>query len=91
MSTDNLSCPKTVDWFVTSICNLKCGFCYGPEPEWKEDFSKAFKIVEKIIESQTRNVTLCGGDPMVHPGIYDIISMLRMGGKKVYSYIPQVQ
>lgn len=75
--------PKTIDWFVTSQCNLKCTFCYGPYPEM-EKVSLALDIAKCIIKSNSMNVTLCGGEPFVHKDIIDITNFLYQHKKNVF-------
>ena len=78
-----MNTPETIDWFVTSKCNLKCDFCYGPYPEIEN--RKIIKdIAYKISESNVANVTLCGGEPFVNPDIFEIIDILIDNGKNVY-------
>ncbi|WP_201578825.1 radical SAM protein [Psychrobacter sp. Pi2-52] len=78
-----MNIPETIDWFVTSKCNLKCDFCYGPYPESESrDILKS--IAQQISTSSIANVTLCGGEPFVNPDIFEIIDILLKDGKNVY-------
>ena len=78
-----MNIPETIDWFVTSKCNLKCDFCYGPYPE-SEIREILKKIAYQISNSSITNVTLCGGEPFVNPDIFEIIDILLEHGKNVY-------
>ena len=78
-----MNIPETIDWFVTSKCNLKCDFCYGPYPE-SESREILKKIAYQISNSSITNVTLCGGEPFVNPDIFEIIDILLEHGKNVY-------
>lgn len=78
-----LESPKTIDWFVTSLCNLDCSFCYGPYPtNEKQDIAK--QIAKQLIQSKTKNVTLCGGEPFIKKDIEEIIDILSAGKKDVF-------
>jgi MoaA/NifB/PqqE/SkfB family radical SAM enzyme len=54
----------SVDWWITSRCNLACDFCYGPEPG-RDPISLRKDILAAIEASSTDTVTLCGGEPLV--------------------------
>ncbi|AJW78292.1 radical SAM protein [Clavibacter michiganensis] len=56
--------PPSVDWWMTSRCNLTCDYCWGPVPT-KDDNSLRAIIAESILASQTPAVTFCGGEPLV--------------------------
>ena len=78
-----LDSPKTIDWFVTSLCNLDCSFCYGPYPT-NENKDIAKQIAVKLVDSNTKNVTLCGGEPFIKKDIEEIIDILIEGKKNVF-------
>jgi MoaA/NifB/PqqE/SkfB family radical SAM enzyme len=54
----------SVDWWITSRCNLACDFCYGPEPG-KDPRSLREGILDAIKASSADAVTLCGGEPLI--------------------------
>jgi MoaA/NifB/PqqE/SkfB family radical SAM enzyme len=60
--------PKTdipsVDWWMTSHCNLSCDFCYGPVPG-KDPVERRTGILEALAASSARVVTFCGGEPLL--------------------------
>jgi MoaA/NifB/PqqE/SkfB family radical SAM enzyme len=60
--------PKTeipsVDWWITSHCNLACDFCYGPVPR-KDAVERRHAILEALAASSARVVTFCGGEPLL--------------------------
>lgn len=68
---------------ITDVCNLHCEGCYrqhlsGHKPleQVKEEilFFKKWRNPD--------NVSLAGGDPLVHPQILDIIALIRQNGMK---------
>lgn len=54
----------SVDWWITSRCNLKCDFCYGPVPA-ADPSSLRDRISEAISDSPAQAVTFCGGEPLL--------------------------
>jgi len=62
-------------------CNLSCGYCNE-----YDDFSKPiplevmFARLDKLAELGTTALTLSGGEPLLHPGLEDIILGIRKRG-----------
>jgi MoaA/NifB/PqqE/SkfB family radical SAM enzyme len=54
----------SVDWWITSRCNLACDFCYGPKPG-RDPVSVRPAIAAAIEESSATAVTFCGGEPLL--------------------------
>jgi len=72
----------SVDWWMTSHCNLTCDFCYGPVPG-KDPVDRRDGILEAIAASSARVVTLCGGEPLLIRRIGEYAATLRRCGKSV--------
>jgi len=62
-------------------CNLSCGYCNE-----YDDFSKPiplevmFARLDKLAELGTTALTISGGEPLLHPGLEDIILGIRKRG-----------
>ena len=62
-------------------CNLSCGYCNE-----YDDFSKPiplevmFARLDRLAELGTTALTLSGGEPLLHPGLEEIISRIRRHG-----------
>jgi MoaA/NifB/PqqE/SkfB family radical SAM enzyme len=62
-------------------CNLACGYCNeydktsDPVP-----IDEMLKRIDKLAALGTSIVTISGGEPMMHPQIYDIIARIRHHG-----------
>lgn len=60
-------------------CNLNCGFC---DTSWANDRNAAYEemsgdgICDYILSTGIRNVTLTGGEPLLQPGIYELIESI---------------
>lgn len=75
------SAPYNISWEVTAACNLRCRHCcfsgqtYNPD----EDLSRecALNLVNDFIEHDVIKVMLTGGEPLMRPDIFEIISLLK--------------
>lgn len=59
-------------------CNLNCTYCdsrYACENEPALTMSIT-EIVEEVHNIGCKNVTITGGEPLLHPGVYDLIKQL---------------
>src|SRR5580704_9149847 len=71
----------SVDWWVTSRCNLACDFCYGPEPG-RDPAELRDAILEKLRESSAAAVTFCGGEPLLVRKVDEYAGILAKAGKQ---------
>jgi MoaA/NifB/PqqE/SkfB family radical SAM enzyme len=70
----------SVDWWITSHCNLACDFCYGPVPG-KDPIERRPEILEALAACSARVVTFCGGEPLTVRKIDAYAATLRQRGK----------
>jgi len=71
--------PVLINWSLTERCNLSCGFCFRFHD--KELNHKAKKtIIDKIIKSGVKRVTLTGGEPTLVKHLTNISNTLRLSG-----------
>ena len=70
----------SVDWWITSRCNLACDFCYGPVPG-KDPVQRRAGILEALAASSARVVTFCGGEPLLIRQIDQYAATLAQRGK----------
>jgi MoaA/NifB/PqqE/SkfB family radical SAM enzyme len=54
----------SVDWWITSRCNLACDFCYGPAPT-SDPVELRGAIRDALAASSAAVVTFCGGEPLL--------------------------
>jgi MoaA/NifB/PqqE/SkfB family radical SAM enzyme len=71
----------SIDWWVTSRCNLSCDFCYGPAPA-KDPAGLREAIFSAIASSSAAAVTFCGGEPLIVRGLDRYARKLADLGKK---------
>jgi len=55
----------TIDFHVTSECNMECPYCWGPQGfEHPVDTDTARRIIARIKEVGARRIVFTGGDPL---------------------------
>ena len=70
----------SVDWWMTSHCNLACDFCYGPVPG-KDPVERRPEILQALATSSARVVTFCGGEPLLIRKVGEYAATLAECGK----------
>jgi MoaA/NifB/PqqE/SkfB family radical SAM enzyme len=74
------SALPSIDWWITSRCNLACDYCYGPkpgrDPSWLRD-----DILGAIRASSAGAVTFSGGEPLLVRDVGKYARQLRDAGK----------
>jgi MoaA/NifB/PqqE/SkfB family radical SAM enzyme len=70
----------SVDWWITSHCNLACDFCYGPVPA-NDPVERRPAILEALAACSARVVTFCGGEPLLIRKIDQYAATLARVGK----------
>jgi MoaA/NifB/PqqE/SkfB family radical SAM enzyme len=70
----------SVDWWMTSHCNLACDFCYGPVPG-KDPVERRPEILQALAASSARVVTFCGGEPLLIRKVDEYAAALAECGK----------
>jgi len=68
---------------VTDVCNMHCDGCYRQHLEGHKPLEQIKE--EVLFFKQWRNpdnVSIAGGDPLVHPQILDIVAFIRQQGLK---------
>ena len=71
----------SIDWWITSRCNLACDFCYGPEPA-RDPVGLREEILAAIENSSAAVVTFCGGEPLLVRDIGRYAARLADSGKR---------
>jgi MoaA/NifB/PqqE/SkfB family radical SAM enzyme len=71
----------SVDWWITSRCNLSCDFCYGPEPG-RDPVDLRDEILARLKESSASAVTFCGGEPLLVRQVDEYAGVLASAGKR---------
>ncbi|MGB9792473.1 MAG: radical SAM protein [Thermacetogeniaceae bacterium] len=72
-----------ISWNTTNACNLKCPHCYreaGVRSPQELTESEGRKLLEGIKRAGFRVVVFSGGEPLLRPDIFDLISYARSLG-----------
>jgi len=70
--------PLLVNIETTLRCNLACGFCDKTSPQGPQmDTERACRLIDELADAGTCSVCFDGGEPLLHPGIGDIIAHAR--------------
>ncbi|AZR74385.1 hypothetical protein BBF96_13910 [Anoxybacter fermentans] len=76
-----LSAPVKVFLSITDYCNLKCKHCFGDYGQGSQmSFDRVAEIVQQLKEVGVFEVSLTGGEPLLHPDLYKIIELLIDSG-----------
>jgi radical SAM protein with 4Fe4S-binding SPASM domain len=65
---------------ITNRCNLRCKHCYndsGPKRDQELTFEEIKKSVDTFADAGVLNIVISGGEPLLHPHIFDIIQYIR--------------
>ena len=77
------SAPLDVHMAITNRCNLRCRGCYAqrvdePVKDMSPDLAKA--IIDRLSDMDVFTVALGGGEPFLHPQVFDIATYSRQAG-----------
>jgi len=71
---------KTVFFHLTKRCNLKCPHCYFHQDDNADTdlpFPVVIGLLDALMENEGKSITLSGGEPLLYPGIKEIIQYAR--------------
>lgn len=77
------SAPLDVHMSITNRCNLRCRGCYAlrddePVKDMPLDFAQA--IIDRLSDMDVFTIALGGGEPFLHPQLFDIATYSRRAG-----------
>lgn len=72
--------PNSVCWNITSKCNDCCAFCYREKNSCELDFDEQKRVISKIADAGIKKLTFAGGEPLLVPGINDLILYAKEKG-----------
>jgi len=82
-----MSKNKIIVWNVTTRCNQKCKFCFGPECGSIKNISTrdAKKKIEEFREQGVEKLVFTGGEPLLRNDILELIKYAKQ--KKIYTIL----
>ena len=73
-SRATLKAPLSVCLWIADACNLACRYCYAaPFSGRFMDTVRLLELVDELLELQVFGIVLAGGEPFLHPAIFDVI------------------
>jgi len=72
--------PVSAVMVITKACNLKCKHCFlraGPYHSYYMSLHDFKVIVKKLVDGGVIDVSLFGGEPLIHPNIVEIMEELH--------------
>jgi MoaA/NifB/PqqE/SkfB family radical SAM enzyme len=71
---ERLRAPFSVCLWITDYCNLACKYCYAmPFSGRKMETERLLRLIEECSEMAVFDITLAGGEPLLHPEILRIV------------------
>lgn len=66
-------------------CNLRCSYCDSMYAVEGNDFREMTitDVIDSIRNFNVSNVTITGGEPLIHPGIQDLLNQLDQQGYEI--------
>ncbi|MFP4111864.1 MAG: radical SAM protein [Candidatus Woesearchaeota archaeon] len=65
---------------ITRDCNNDCLFCSVPKREEYLSKDDIFTRIENLIKTGHTQITISGGEPILHKNLYEIVSFIRSKG-----------
>lgn len=72
-------------WSITEFCNLRCGGCNAWQKRKIFDMNNLDKFIKELKLNNIRVVSITGGEPTLHPNIFEIVKKLKK--EKVWVHI----
>ena len=66
---------ENITLMLTNTCNLNCKHCCASEISASQDIS--FQILRQTIALGSRQITVTGGEPLLHKRIREILAFLK--------------
>ena len=79
----NFQAPNFVWWDITSLCNLKCYYCYsssGKKQDTELSTLQIYKILDELNDMGIFFVFILGGEPQLRENIEDIVRYISKLG-----------
>lgn len=72
--------PRTLIMLLGKRCNLRCSFCGLWESTDLMPFEDVMTVLSRALAAGVRTVVLTGGEPMLHPRIFEIVEASKALG-----------
>lgn len=81
--------PSGVVWDITYACPLRCSHCYsesGRRPSAQLGTADLLRVADALVLLGPRMVAIAGGEPLLVPGLVEVVERLRTAGIGVLVY-----
>ncbi|MFN7146446.1 MAG: radical SAM protein, partial [Myxococcota bacterium] len=75
--------PLTMLLLVNRGCNLRCAFCDLWEGKQHVPVDRTLRLLDEARAIGTRTLVLTGGEPLLHPGLFEIVRGAKARGMGV--------
>lgn len=78
--------PLSATYELTLKCNLNCLHCYNQEKKDNSlelEWENKKEIIDKLVNLGVKEITLCGGEPLLDKNIVNTISYIKSKGIKL--------
>ncbi|MBU4252045.1 MAG: radical SAM protein, partial [Candidatus Omnitrophica bacterium] len=78
--------PKRLTLMIIRRCNLKCRFCDIADVDHRKEIlpkEDAFRIIDETNKLGIKEIILTGGEPFLHPDIFEIIDFINLRKIKI--------
>ncbi len=75
--------PEVIDFRMTSLCNMKCPFCFGTKVNEKFNYEKLVSFFSFFKEKGVNYVVITGGEPTLASDFSQIVIMLKRLGYNI--------
>ncbi|MFA5776059.1 MAG: radical SAM protein [Patescibacteria group bacterium] len=72
-----------IHYLFGNSCNLNCDFCFWDKRMVSPKLGLSKRIVEEIIKSGIKKVTLSGGEPTISKHLLKILKLIKSAGIEV--------
>lgn len=78
---------KSVEWAITSSCNLNCRHCFVADNDQKRhdmfSLEESRIFIKELVNCGVNEVHLTGGEPLTHPGFMQILQEITDAGLSI--------
>lgn len=78
---------KSVEWAITSSCNLNCRHCFVAKNDQKYNdmfsLEEAGTVIKQLVACGVNEVHLTGGEPLTHPDFIQILKEISYAGLSI--------
>ena len=74
---------EEIHYLLGNSCNLNCDFCFWDKRMVSPNLKLSKKIVDEIVKSGIKKVTLSGGEPTLSKHLLPVLKLLKTAGLEV--------